>query len=213
MELKEFNEKLKDKKLSNKTTKEIANKVYEYATKNNLNLNNSITLLAKIDNLITTLDKAEFKTDSQGFVKTKNFPKLIETFFELLNEGNIYYLEQTKINEVVKYLNHKLSPLVPNSYFDKKILKRIFYNIDSSKVEFTHYYELENNSLNYVIKFNIVTNNEDKKSETFDVIFNKKIMFDDDFESSKWNFSLWTLNDVVDELKACVKWMKTNNIK
>lgn len=206
-----FIEKLKDKKISNSIIKETSDNLYKYTKNNNLSFNNAITLLSKIDNLKTSLDKAEFKTDSKGFVVIKNFPKLIETLFELLNQGNIYYLEQTKINEIVKYLNTKLHPLVEGSYFDKKILKRIFYNIDNSKISFTHNYELHEDKIIYYIKLNIITKTEEK-SETFDVVFSKHIVFNEDFESSKWTFSFWSLNDFVNELKACIKWMKMNNI-
>ncbi len=211
MEKEIFINKLKEKKISSQIIKDVGNNLYQYTNKTNLNFNNAINLITKIDGLKTSLDKAEFKIDSKGLVVTKNFPKLIETLFDLLNEGNIYYLEQTKINQIVKYMNTKLHPIIEGSYFDKKLLKRVFYNIDNSKISFTHNYETEQEWITYYITLHIITNNEEK-SENFDVVFSKKIVFNEDFESSKWLFSFWTLNDFVNELKACIKWMKMNKI-
>ncbi|WP_412032604.1 hypothetical protein [Malacoplasma muris] len=211
MEKEIFINKLKEKKISSQIIKDVGNNLYQYTNKTNLNFNNAINLITKIDGLKTSLDKAEFKTDSKGLVVTKNFPKLIEILFDLLNEGNIYYLEQTKINQIVKYMNTKLHPIIEGSYFDKKLLKRVFYNIDNSKISFTHNYETEQEWITYYITLHIITNNEEK-SESFDVVFSKKIVFNEDFESSKWLFSFWTLNDFVNELKACIKWMKMNKI-
>lgn len=209
MEKKEFEKKLLDKKISKKNIEKTKDVIFDYYLKNNLNFNNAITLILKIDSLETMLLNSEFKINSNGFVKIKNFPKLIETFFELMNDANMYYLEQTKINEIVKYMNGKLSTINPEYFFDKKIFKRIFYNIDSSKIKVSNGYEIKKDEIIYKISLNIVTNTEEK-SEEFNVNFIKNVSYGDDFESSKWMFYYWTLNDFVNELKACVKWLKTN---
>ena len=128
-------------------------------------------------------------------------------FFEYLNEGNIYYQEQTVINEVVKYLNGKLSPLVENSYVDKKIFKRILYNIKETKIDLTHDFDFIEDHFFISINLQFTYKNENK-TESFPLNFFKNIKLDEKFEDSKWLFSMWTLNDFVDALKYCVKWLK-----
>ena len=128
-------------------------------------------------------------------------------FFEYLNEGNIYYQEQTVINEVVKYLNGKLSPLVENSYVDKKIFKRILYNIKETKIDLTHDFDFIEDHFFISINLQFTYKNENK-TESFPLNYFKNIKLDEKFEDSKWLFSMWTLNDFVDALKSCVKWLK-----
>lgn len=206
-----FLQQLKNKNIDKEIIKKIADNIYDYVHKNNFSINHAIGLLEKLNNLEMMLKSASFKVNSKGLVQLTNFPKLIVTFFDELNMLNIYNLEQTQINEVVKYLNGKLLAINEQTYFDKKIFKRIFYNIKNSKVKLSTNYKITCERLEYNIVFKIDTNNENK--EKFEVVFYKNILYKEDFETSKWNFYYWTLNDFVTELKACNKWWKSKQLK
>lgn len=207
----EYKEIIDSLKLSTETKKLLIDKSSNIieSISDSTNIDSLKLLITKIDGLVSGLKTAKFTVNKNGLVETKNIPKLIDMFFEYLNEGNIYYQEQTVINEVVKYLNGKLSPLVENSYVDKKIFKRILYNIKESKIELSYDFDFIDD--HFFISINLqftYKNNTDNKIESFPLKFFKHIKLDEKFENSKWLFSMWTLNDFVDALKSCVKWLK-----
>ena len=209
MTLSKFKEIIESLKLSSETKKVLTAKsdiITNVATEN-INIESLKLLITKIDGLVSGIKTAKVSVNKNGLVETKNIPKLIDMFFEYLNEGNIYYQEQTVINEVVKYLNGKLSPLVENSYVDKKIFKRILYNIKETKIDLTHDFDFIEDHFFISINLQFTYKNENK-TESFPLNYFKNINLDEKFEDSKWLFSMWTLNDFVDALKSCVKWLK-----
>lgn len=209
MTLSKFKEIIESLKLSSETKKVLTAKsdIITNIAAENINIESLKLLITKIDGLVSGIKTAKVSVNKNGLVETKNIPKLIDVFFEYLNEGNIYYQEQTVINEVVKYLNGKLSPLVENSYVDKKIFKRILYNIKETKIDLTHYFDFIEDHFFISINLQFTYKNENK-TESFPLNFFKNIKLDEKFEDSKWLFSMWTLNDFVDALKSCVKWLK-----
>lgn len=209
MTLSKFKEIIESLKLSSETKKVLTAKsdIITNVAAENINIVSLKLLITKIDGLVSGIKTAKVSVNKNGLVETKNIPKLIDMFFEYLNEGNIYYQEQTVINEVVKYLNGKLSPLVENSYVDKKIFKRILYNIKETKIDLTHDFDFIEDHFFISINLQFTYKNENK-TESFPLNFFKNIKLDEKFEDSKWLFSMWTLNDFVDALKSCVKWLK-----
>ena len=209
MTLSKFKEIIENLKLSSETKKVLTAKsdIITNVAVENINIESLKLLITKIDGLVSGIKTAKVSVNKNGLVETKNIPKLIDMFFEYLNEGNIYYQEQTVINEVVKYLNGKLSPLVENSYVDKKIFKRILYNIKETKIDLTHDFDFIEDHFFISINLQFTYKNENK-TESFPLNFFKNIKLDEKFEDSKWLFSMWTLNDFVDALKSCVKWLK-----
>lgn len=209
MTLSKFKEIIESLKLSSETKKVLTAKsdIITNVAAENINIESLKLLITKIDGLVSGIKTAKVSVNKNGLVETKNIPKLIDMFFEYLNEGNIYYQEQTVINEVVKYLNGKLSPLVENSYVDKKIFKRILYNIKETKIDLTHDFDFIEDHFFISINLQFTYKNENK-TESFPLNFFKNIKLDEKFEDSKWLFSMWTLNDFVDALKSCVKWLK-----
>ena len=209
MTLSKFKEIIESLKLSSETKKVLTSKsdIITNVAAENINIESLKLLITKIDGLVSGIKTAKVSVNKNGLVETKNIPKLIDMFFEYLNEGNIYYQEQTVINEVVKYLNGKLSPLVENSYVDKKIFKRILYNIKETKIDLTHDFDFIEDHFFISINLQFTYKNENK-TESFPLNFFKNIKLDEKFEDSKWLFSMWTLNDFVDALKSCVKWLK-----
>lgn len=209
MTLSKFKEIIESLKLSSETKKVLTAKsdIITNLAAENINIESLKLLITKIDGLVSGIKTAKVSVNKNGLVETKNIPKLIDMFFEYLNEGNIYYQEQTVINEVVKYLNGKLSPLVENSYVDKKIFKRILYNIKETKIDLTHDFDFIEDHFFISINLQFTYKNENK-TESFPLNFFKNIKLDEKFEDSKWLFSMWTLNDFVDALKSCVKWLK-----
>ena len=209
MTLTKFKEIIESLKLSSETKKVLTVKsdIITNIASENINIESLKLLITKIDGLVSGIKTAKVSVNKNGLVETKNIPKLIDMFFEYLNEGNIYYQEQTVINEVVKYLNGKLSPLVENSYVDKKIFKRILYNIKETKIDLTHDFDFIEDHFFISINLQFTYKNENK-TESFPLNFFKNIKLDEKFEDSKWLFSMWTLNDFVDALKYCVKWLK-----
>lgn len=209
MTLSKFKEIIESLKLSSETKKVLTAKsdIITNIASENINIESLKLLITKIDGLVSGIKTAKVSVNKNGLVETKNIPKLIDMFFEYLNEGNIYYQEQTVINEVVKYLNGKLSPLVENSYVDKKIFKRILYNIKETKIDLTHDFDFIEDHFFISINLQFTYKNENK-TESFPLNFFKNIKLDEKFEDSKWLFSMWTLNDFVDALKSCVKWLK-----
>ena len=209
MTLSKFKEIIESLKLSSETKKVLTAKsdIITNVAVENINIESLKLLITKIDGLVSGIKTAKVSVNKNGLVETKNIPKLIDMFFEYLNEGNIYYQEQTVINEVVKYLNGKLSPLVENSYVDKKIFKRILYNIKETKIDLTHDFDFIEDHFFISINLQFTYKNENK-TESFPLNFFKNIKLDEKFEDSKWLFSMWTLNDFVDALKSCVKWLK-----
>lgn len=209
MTLSKFKEIIESLKLSSETKKVLTAKsdIITNVADENINIESLKLLITKIDGLVSGIKTAKVSVNKNGLVETKNIPKLIDMFFEYLNEGNIYYQEQTVINEVVKYLNGKLSPLVENSYVDKKIFKRILYNIKETKIDLTHDFDFIEDHFFISINLQFTYKNENK-TESFPLNFFKNIKLDEKFEDSKWLFSMWTLNDFVDALKSCVKWLK-----
>lgn len=211
MKSNEFKEILDKLKLSSETKKVLNDKLDNIVSiiNENINIDSIKQLITKIDILIAGLKNAKVIVNKNGLIETKNIPKLIDMFFECLNEGNIYYLEQTTINEIVRYLNGKLSPLVENSYVDKKIFKRILYNIKNTKIDLTHEFDFLNDKFFISINIQFTYENENEGNiESFPLKFVKNVGLDEKFEDSKWLFSMWTLNDFVDALKSCVKWLK-----
>lgn len=209
MALSKFKEIIESLKLSSETKKVLTAKsdIITNVAAENINIESLKLLITKIDGLVSGIKTAKVSVNKNGLVETKNIPKLIDMFFEYLNEGNIYYQEQTVINEVVKYLNGKLSPLVENSYVDKKIFKRILYNIKETKIDLTHDFDFIEDHFFISINLQFTYKNENK-TESFPLNYFKNIKLDEKFEDSKWLFSMWTLNDFVDALKSCVKWLK-----
>ncbi len=209
MTLSKFKEIIESLKLSSETKKVLTAKsdIITNVAAENINIESLKLLITKIDGLVSGIKTAKVSVNKNGLVETKNIPKLIDMFFEYLNEGNIYYQEQTVINEVVKYLNGKLSPLVENSYVDKKIFKRILYNIKETKIDLTHDFDFIEDHFFISINLQFTYKNENK-TESFPLNYFKNIKLDEKFEDSKWLFSMWTLNDFVDALKSCVKWLK-----
>lgn len=208
MNFTEFKKTLQDKKISKDLIKKINESFYEKIIDKKINSNNVMNLFIKINSLLESLTKSQIKTNTKGMVTTKNVPKLIETFFEQLNELNIYYLQQNEINEIVKYMNKKLQIINPDVFFDKKIFKRMLFDIKNSDLKLEHDISLEEDYLVVKIILNIKAKTH-LGNEKFELVFDKKIKFNEDFEQSKWNFYYWTLNDFVNELKACNKWYKT----
>lgn len=209
MTLSKFKEIIESLKLSSETKKVLTVKsdIITNIASENINIESLKLLITKIDGLVSGIKTAKVSVNKNGLVETKNIPKLIDMFFEYLNEGNIYYQEQTVINEVVKYLNGKLSPLIENSYVDKKIFKRILYNIKETKIDLTHDFDFIEDHFFISINLQFTYKNENK-TESFPLNYFKNIKLDEKFEDSKWLFSMWTLNDFVDALKSCVKWLK-----
>lgn len=209
MTLSKFKEIIESLKLSSETKKVLTAKsdIITNVAAENINIESLKLLITKIDGLVSGIKTAKVSVNKNGLVETKNIPKLIDMFFEYLNEGNIYYQEQTVINEVVKYLNGKLSPLVEKSYVDKKIFKRILYNIKETKIDLTHDFDFIEDHFFISINLRFTYKNENK-TESFPLNYFKNIKLDEKFEDSKWLFSMWTLNDFVDALKSCVKWLK-----
>ena len=209
MTLSKFKEIIESLKLSSETKKVLTAKsdIITNVAAENINIESLKLLITKIDGLVSGIKTAKVSVNKNGLVETKNIPKLIDMFFEYLNEGNIYYQEQTVINEVVKYLNGKLSPLVEKSYVDKKIFKRILYNIKETKIDLTHDFDFIEDHFFISINLQFTYKNENK-TESFPLNYFKNIKLDEKFEDSKWLFSMWTLNDFVDALKSCVKWLK-----
>ena len=209
MALSKFKEIIESLKLSSETKKVLTAKsdIITNVAAENINIESLKLLITKIDGLVSGIKTAKVSVNKNGLVETKNIPKLIDMFFEYLNECNIYYQEQNVINEVVKYLNGKLSPLVENSYVDKKIFKRILYNIKETKIDLTHDFDFIEDHFFISINLQFTYKNENK-TESFPLNYFKNIKLDEKFEDSKWLFSMWTLNDFVDALKSCVKWLK-----
>lgn len=211
MNITEFKKVTSDIKLSKEFTSVINKNCDQIVLSipENASIENLKTLFTKVDAVLVGLKTAKVSVNKKGLVQTKNIPKLIDMFFEYLNEGNVYYREQTVINDIVKYLNGHLSPLVENSYVDKKIFKRILYNIKDTKIDLEHEFSYEENHFFISINLKFTYKLEDGKQEKFYLKFYKKILLNEKFEDSKWLFSFWTLNDFVDTLKSCIKWLHT----
>ena len=194
MTLSKFKEIIDNLKLSSETKKVLTAKsdIITNVASENINIESLKLLITKIDGLVSGIKTAKVSVNKNGLVETKNIPKLIDMFFEYLNEGNIYYQEQTVINEVVKYLNG---------------FKRILYNIKETKIDLTHDFDFIEDHFFISINLQFTYKNENK-TESFPLNYFKNIKLDEKFEDSKWLFSMWTLNDFVDALKSCVKWLK-----
>ena len=186
MTLSKFKEIIESLKLSSETKKVLTAKsdIITNVAAENINIESLKLLITKIDGLVSGIKTAKVSVNKNGLVETKNIPKLIDMFFEYLNEGNIYYQEQTVINEVVKYLNGKLSPLVENSYVDKKIFKRILYNIKETKIDLTHDFDFIEDHFFISINLQFTYKNENK-TESFPLNYFKNIKLDEKFEDSK----------------------------
>lgn len=184
MNFTEFKKTLQDKKISKDLIKKIDESFYEKIIDKKINNNNVINLFIKINSLLESLIKSQIKTNTKGMVATKNVPKLIETFFEQLNELNIYYLQQNEINEIVKYMNKKLQIINPDVFFDKKIFKRMLFDIKNSDLKLEHDVNFEEDYLVVKIILNIKAKTH-LGNEKFELVFDKKIKFNEDFEQSK----------------------------